>query len=192
MIMIDVFAMARTGALREGRCELSQMPRLAASLARRGGAIGYRCRGLTDERGRPAMDLELRATLALRCDRCGGDLDFELDVRRRFFFVAGEAELAAVEIDESPEEALVGSEHFDLQELVEDEAILQLPLSPRHPGCEPAAQAGETPQGRIRPFSELGALRDALRREAGPGEPAPAQGGRDSHGAAPGRKRRPN
>lgn len=186
MIMIDVFALARTGAQREGSCPVAQLPRLAASLARPEGAIAWRCRGLIDELGRPAMDLALRATLVLRCDRCGAHLDFALDVQRRFFFVAGEEELASVPIDESPEEALLGGEQFDLAALIEDETILQLPLSPRHDHCTAPVESG-VGQEREHPFAGLGALRDALRGQAA-AEAGPEAGGN----AAPGARKRLN
>lgn len=73
-----------------------------------------------------------------------------------------EADLADIPVDDAPEEPLVGSAHFDLAALIEDEAILQLPISPRHPDCaapfpvEPDADAEEE---RPHPFAELARLR---------------------------------
>jgi uncharacterized protein len=120
------------------------------------------------------MELHLRGTLMLRCDRCGREMSFALDVQRRFFFVSGEEELALVEIDESPEEALVGSVHFDLSALIEDEAILQLPLSPRHADCEPAgAFERQGAPERPKPFAGLEGLRERLRETDNSGAPRP-------------------
>jgi uncharacterized protein len=184
MDRIDVFAVARSGAQWEGRLALARMPRLGASLfledpADGAGAVQYHCGGYLDAQGRPALRLALQAVLPLRCDRCTRRLAFVLEAERNFYFVASSAQLAAIPIDDAAEEALLGSAQFDLAGLIEDEAILQLPLSPRHADCAPAvvlgpgnygAQTGATdgPQaGRPRPFAALGALRDHLLRPAG-------------------------
>jgi uncharacterized protein len=170
MNSIDVFRMARSGASLDGELDLARMPRLAASLMRHDGRLAFGCQGRIDSRGRPAMQLTLRARLPLCCDRCARELDFALSVQRTFYFVASEAELAAIEIDDAPEEALLGSAHFDLAGLIEDEAILQLPISPRHDGCalleEAAALGAPRPAN---PFAQLQGLREELRSRAAPG-----------------------
>jgi uncharacterized protein len=170
MITLDVFAAARSGAQHEGEIALARMPRLAASLVRTDGALRYRYRALTDELGRPALQLRLDARLPLRCDRCDGEFDFELAVERRFYFVHSEAQLAAIEVDDAPEEPLLGSARFDLASLIEDEAILQLPLSPRHEACRAAPGAGAAHAQRPNPFAQLQGLREELQRQ-GPARP---------------------
>jgi uncharacterized protein len=175
---IDVLRLARTGGRLEGECELAALPRLGASLARRAGTLAWSAQGLLDDQGRPALRLALHGLLPLRCDRCSAELAFVLEVERLFYFVASEAELAAIEIDDAPEEALLASERFDLQELIEDEAILQLPLSPRHDGCAPppeVAAGAAALAARPNPFAQLQALREQL---AGSPPEAP-EGGSD-------------
>jgi uncharacterized protein len=185
---IDVFTLARTGAVREGTLPLAALPRLAAGLLDSEGDVAYRAQGFVDALGRPALRLRLQADLVLRCDRCDGRLPLRIDDERLYFFVHDEAALAAIAVDEAPEEALLGSTRFDLAGLVEDEAILQLPLSPRHADCPVApGVAGARPADeRPKPFAGLQALRDELqRREPGgsKGQPGPA--------ARPARRRRP-
>lgn len=175
---IDVFAMARNHKAWEGQVPLARLARLCTSLTDgpgdRAGVLQYRCRAGLDGHGRPSLNLVLAAVLPLRCDRCAQKLDLPLAADRDFFFVATEAELAAIPVDDAPEEALLGSGQFDLAGLIEDEAILQLPLSPRHPDCRPAAgpmarqsgpaQADDTAggAGRPKPFAGLAALRASL------------------------------
>jgi uncharacterized protein len=66
-------------------------------------------------------------------------------------------------VDESEDEPLLGSERFDLYELLEDEAILALPISPRHADC--AAPALATPDmgldadDKPHPFAALAQLK---------------------------------
>lgn len=184
MKTIDVFAAARAAAVREGRIPLAKLPRLAASLvggrAAIGDGIAFHCAALIDGHGRPALHLTIEAVLPLRCDRCGQAIDWPLAAERDFYFVATEAELAALAIDTSDEEALLGSANFDLAGLIEDEAILQLPISPRHAHCSLAgigtpartgtgagAEDGEQDRTR-RPFAVLAGLREQLQEKSLP------------------------
>ncbi len=184
MDRIDVFTVARTGAHWEGQLDLARMPRLAGSLLLEhggDGAVAYRCHGYTDAQGRPGLRLWLNADLPMRCDRCAQPLRLALAAERDFYFVASGAELAAIPIDDAPEEALLGSAQFDLAALIEDEAILQLPLSPRHPDCAPARKPPTEPfaaggprsdgrrpddEGRPHPFADLADLRDRLHQSS--------------------------
>lgn len=162
MESLDVFAFSRTAARRAGEVAVAALPRLAASVMRPDGVVAYGCEGGVDGQGRPTLRLRLHGTLRLRCDRCGEEAAWQLDCERTFFFVDSEANLADIPVDDTPEEPLVGSTHFDLAALIEDEAILQLPISPRHPDCaapflvEPDAGGGEE---RPHPFAELARLR---------------------------------
>lgn len=158
----DVWDLARRGGARRGRLALADASRLAESLLDRHGAIDFGLHGSIDRRGRPAARLELHGTVTLRCDRCGRPVEVPIDETADFFFVADEAELGRLPIDESPDEPLLGSTRFDLAALVEDQVILSLPLSPRHRDCvaveatddDGAAEPAET----HRPFATLARL----------------------------------
>jgi len=165
---LDVYTLARSGASRSGELPLARLPRLGASLVRHDGVLAYEARGLVDGQRRPGLRLQLQADLVLRCDRCGGELVYALAADRLFYFVDTEEQLAAIEIDDAPEEPLLGSVRFDLAGLIEDEAILQLPLSPRHERCTarrpaPASAPADAPSPqRPHPFAALGELRGRL------------------------------
>lgn len=180
MLPVDVYELARTATGRAGELPLARLPRLGASLVRLEGMLAYDCQGLVDGLGRPALRLHLRAPLVLRCDRCSGELQYDLDVHRVFYFVDSEAALAAAEIDDAPEEALLGSDRFDLAGLIEDEAILQLPLSPRHERCARQLMEGR-PAAAVRPnpFAVLQSLR------------APPEGVVESSATPPPSRRKP-
>jgi uncharacterized protein len=135
MSTIDVFSLARTGATREGEIPLSAMRRLGAALANTAGSLRYRYEGMVDPQRRPALRLNLHGLLPLLCDRCGQELAFDLSCERQFFFVRSQRELDAIAVDATAEEPLLGDTHFDIDGLIEDEAILQLPMSPRHEHC---------------------------------------------------------
>lgn len=162
----DVWELSRRRGTVDGELPLKDAPRLAERLAETAGALCFRLRGLVDELGRPAAVLQVEGRVRACCDRCGGPVDLLIDEQARFFFVADEEELGRLPIDETPEEPLLGSRRFDVAALVEDQAILALPISPRHDDCaSPAtAEADAGPDGeRHRPFEALAALRKPRR-----------------------------
>jgi uncharacterized protein len=160
---VDVFALARTGGAIAGDLPISAADRLASLLARAEGVLRYRVEFALDDRGRPAARLQWSAALSARCVRCGGPVALNVGTDARFYFVRTEEELNALPIDpEEPEEALLGSRSFDLHALVEDEAILSLPLAPRHARCgddaHPADEAAQEAERRY-PFAVLAQLK---------------------------------
>lgn len=159
--LCDVWDLSRRRASVEGELALDDAPRLAAQLTDRVGALRYRFSGLVDDLGRPAAILAVQGELRARCDRCGSPVAVPVDEQARFFFVNDEAELGRLPIDESPDEPLLGSHRFDLAALVEDQAMLALPISPRHDRCAsaPPAAAERGAGGEThRPFEALADL----------------------------------
>jgi len=159
MRTVDVLELARDAGTVEGEFEAPRLARLSGLLAPPMGRIHYRFEGRIDERGRSAANLRIEARLGLNCDLCGERLDWMLEESDRFFFVEDEAQLGALPITAEGDEPLLASRRFDLQDLVEEQTILALPISPRHPACERRAQAAAPEPGTTRPFAVLGSLK---------------------------------
>lgn len=155
----DVFELARTSGTLEGSLPLAAAPRLRAGLRHDRGALAYRLQGRYDERGRPAALLHLEGDLPLVCDRCRQALELKLDHRAAFYFVGSEEELSRLPVTDEPEEPLVGGRRFDVAALVEDEAILCVPISPRHARCAPPTVREPADAEARTPFAALAKLR---------------------------------
>ena len=154
---VDVFELAREGGTVEGEFEVAELTRLLPMLVPPFGRIRFRLQGRIDDRGRDAATLRIQGRFGLSCDLCGSGLQWDLDETDGFFFVDDEEQLGTLPIEPDADEPLLGSRHFDLRNLVEEQAILALPISPRHPACrspEPA-QGAEHPTHR--PFAVLAA-----------------------------------
>jgi uncharacterized protein len=170
-LQVDVFELAKRGETRAGELALAVLPRLAQSQASAAAAaeplqpVMFVLEGFMDERRRPSARLALDGEIDLVCDRCAKPLRWRLQSQARYFFVRSEDELARLPVDEAEEEPLLGATRFDLRGLVEDEAILALPMSPRHVDCElevplPAAQSKDEPAPeRPSPFAQLEKLK---------------------------------
>lgn len=175
---LDVAAFCREGGRVQGRLSLQEVPRLAESLLRTADGAGpdgvdWSATGslLPVSGGAPqcVVDLAIRATVTLECQRCLQPMTLPLEIERRFRFVEGEEEAARLD-EELEDDVLARSPRFDLPALVEDELLLALPLVPRHEACPnlPAAlerlqatsadpQAQEPPPAH--PFAALAALK---------------------------------
>jgi uncharacterized protein len=96
----------------------------------------------------------------LTSDKCGLRVDLPIEIAARFWFVHDEDELNALPIKDEDADPLIGSRHFRLLELIEDEVILALPISARHAQCRPPqVESDETRSRSHRPFSPLAALK---------------------------------
>lgn len=137
---LNVQAFAQAGATLSAVDLLSKYERLMAETGAPGAdrEVRWTARGeqQTDASGyvRVWLHLEAVVNLPLTCQRCLGPADIELSVARDFRFVATE-EQAEAEDEEAEEDVLVLSRDFDLQALVEDELLMELPLVPRHAVC---------------------------------------------------------
>jgi uncharacterized protein len=171
---LDVAAFAAAGASLEGDWPLAGMRRLQESVAARPEAdpaavVAWRAGGeRTPPRGHaPQVWLHLAASaeVTMICQRCLGPMAVPLRVERRFGFVEGEAQAAALDA-ESDDDVLALDRSLDLHALVEDEVLLALPLVPRHADCSPPGTSADdavAPEAAIEhPFAVL----ESLRRKA--------------------------
>lgn len=109
------------------------------------------------------LNLQVQAQVRPTCQRCLQPVSIELDIDRPFRFVRDEAQAAELDA-ESEDDVLVLSRRFDVQEWVEDELLLALPIVPLHDVCpQPLpvsdAAAAEEPAERPNPFAVLQALK---------------------------------
>lgn len=113
----------------------------------------------------PWLHLSADAVVPLVCQRCLTPVQTLLHVDRWFRFVADEA-TAEAEDDGSEEDLLVVTRDFDLRGLIEDELLMEIPVTPVHDICPVPVQLsaedddfGASTANKSNPFAVLGALR---------------------------------
>ncbi|GAA4328607.1 DUF177 domain-containing protein [Variovorax defluvii] len=168
---LDVRRLAEAAATLSGEDALSTYARLSAELAAPAGDARVRFKATGASRDDPAghpvpwLHLTAGATLTLVCQRCLLPVDVPLQVDRWFRFVADE-DTAAAEDEEAEEDVLVATRDFDLHALIEDELLMEIPVTPRHGNCpqpvqlsavDPDFEAAEA--ARPNPFAALEKLR---------------------------------
>jgi uncharacterized protein len=109
------------------------------------------------------LTLSAHTRVWLLCQRCLQPFEQPLRVSTRLRFVHGEAQAEALDA-KIEEDVLALTRTLDVQELVEDELLLALPLVPRHEVCPtPIVVAGhdqsEASEQRVNPFALLQTLK---------------------------------
>ena len=168
---IDVNAFAAAADTLSGETPVSNFERLGSELAEPAvdtrvtwEASGERRAG-GDGAPAPWLHLRVEATLPFVCQRCLTTVQLPLTIDRAFRFAADE-ETAALEDEASDEDVLVAARDFDLLALIEDELLMEVPVTPRHEVCPVPVQLSvadpgfaEAEEAAVNPFAALDALR---------------------------------
>ncbi len=131
----------------QGALDLSQFPRLLQEIAPNSGfevsQVHWELGTWFEERlgsiPLQYMHLRLAVDLPLTCQSCFQPYLESIDSDRDYILFDTEAEAEEWDFDEEnqdAEDALVASETFNLLEAMEEELLLSLPLSARHPSGE--------------------------------------------------------
>jgi uncharacterized protein len=162
---IDVFALCKEHASKQGELPINLLTRLASDLTRHDGALHYELSGELDEKKHSIMHIRITGTLMMRCQRCLEEMAYAVDVDNSLELVHTEAELDdeeeelnAIAAGTAGIEKIVGSKTFDTFALMEDEIILSLPIVIAHEQCDKTLpmSAGE----KASPFDALRTLKN--------------------------------
>lgn len=144
---LDIFEFARSAREAAGAVRLSQLPRMlnevAADAPDRDTAFTWQAAGLTQtelqddgtEGPQPYLRLALHGSAWLTCQRCLAPCEQAFNADPVFRIVQTEEEAEEFPLDDDEAEVIVGSRHFDLVDLIEEELLLTLPLVPKHDVC---------------------------------------------------------
>jgi uncharacterized protein len=135
--VIDAFEFCRLKERSEGEIAVADLPRLADESVDKSGSVQWSFQGGNDKQGRPQLELSLRGGVRLVCQRCLAPFDFHIASKSVLVLAQHEEEADEIEallVDE-PVEIIVGSRVLNVVDLIEDEALLAMPLSPKHGIC---------------------------------------------------------
>lgn len=152
---VDPVRLAREHKCIEGRLDLRRLPRLADVLFDASGEVSYRVQGRTTAAGHPALHVDLHAELTLICQRCLEPMDVSIDSQRELVLSADADPFVPDEDEDDDTDVIPVAEAGDLEDLLEQELVLTLPMVPHHAGECPASPRGADAGGRVSPFSVL-------------------------------------
>ncbi|MGE5650067.1 DUF177 domain-containing protein [Noviherbaspirillum sp. UKPF54] len=156
--VIDAFEFCRLNESRAGEIAVVDLPRLAEESVDKSGAVRWALQGGSDRRGHPQLTLSISGSVRLMCQRCLTPFAFDIESASVVVLAQDEAgadEIEAV-LEDEPVDVVVGSRSFNIAELIEDEALLAIPLSPKHEIC-PDQVVPEAPKDaeKVSPFAVL-------------------------------------
>jgi len=159
--VIDAFEFCRTNGRREGLTPVAEMPRLAAECADKSGAIAWSLQGGSTKEGFPRIDMTVRGTVQLVCQRCLTPFAYTIDSSSVLMLGKDDADADEIEevIDDESVDVIVGSRSCDIRDLIEDEALLALPQAPKHEACPDTSALDALRSEKVSPFEALKSLK---------------------------------
>ncbi len=133
-LVIDGISFAKKSESLQGKIAVSRLERVKDSLASPQGEIAFQLEGELDGQRRANLRLSISGQVQLTCQRCLADFAHALALNNRFILVERESDLPDVNDEDPDVDFLVAEGKLNVQELIEDEIILSLPLAPRHSG----------------------------------------------------------
>jgi uncharacterized protein len=156
--VIDAFEFCRLNERREGDIAVADLVRVSEEAADKSGAIKWSLQGGRDSHGHAQMVLAVAGTVKLMCQRCLAPFAFDVDSDAVLVLARDEAGIEAIEglIDDESVDVIAGSHAMNVVELIEDEVLLSLPLSPKHDVCpDPEVLEVLKKTEKVSPFAVL-------------------------------------
>lgn len=158
--VIDSLAFAKAGGVAVGAVQIASLVRLQETLTESGGQLECRLVGSRDAEGKNWLELGVKGTLRLACQRCLEGLDYPVEVETRLLLVPSGQPWPDEELAEDGFDAIAADEEMTVASLVEDEVLLALPLSPMHDVC--AATLPHANESEPSPFAALAKLKKGV------------------------------
>jgi uncharacterized protein len=155
--VIDSLEFAHGGKELRGDVQVAELGRLADSVHDRNGILQYTLVGHIDGRQRPQLRLRVAGALGLRCQRCLGNLPYQVALDSSLLLLGKDAGGDTAEVEDL--DAVAADPEMDVWSLVEDEVLLALPIAPRHAEGECGLAAGADRDRTASPFAVLAGLK---------------------------------
>jgi len=160
-IVIDAFEFCHRHEKLDDQVAIADLSRLSNVCANDRSNLKWRLEGTIGKLGHPQLTLEISGKLELVCQCCMEPLTYEIDSQTVIMLARDEKTADEIEVllsDDDPTEVIVGEERQDVLALVEDEALLSMPLSPVHENCQVLSRK-KSDKDFQSPFAVLGELR---------------------------------
>jgi uncharacterized protein len=135
--LVDIFEFCRLKEERKGEIAVSDLDRLAGEAVDNSGTLLWSLQGGSDRMGNLQLTLSVSGPVQLRCQRCLTPFAFSIQSESTLVLAPDEKNADEIDklLDDDMVEVIVGARDFDIVRLIEDEALLALPLAPKHAIC---------------------------------------------------------
>jgi uncharacterized protein len=159
--VIDSLDFARSEQHLAGELPVATLQRLHDVLVDTEGSLHYTLRGGRDERERLQLQMTIDGELHLQCQRCLECLEYPVEVVSTLLLVPRGEQVDEELDDPDAPDAIEATTELDVTQLIEDEVLLSLPLSPRHAegACASRTAQPDDRAAASSAFSQLAALK---------------------------------
>jgi len=135
--VIDAFTFCQHREQREGSTKIADFPRLSVECANGESVLNWSIQGGVNQLGFPQLTLTVDGQLQLMCQRCLTPYDFPIDSQAELILAKDDDHADEIEsmLEDDEIDVVVGSKAFNVMDLIEDEALLAIPQSPKHAVC---------------------------------------------------------
>ncbi|GGI17550.1 MAG: YceD family protein [Oxalicibacterium faecigallinarum] len=137
--VIDVFEFCRHAEQRDGVLSGQDLPRLLEESADKNQVptVSWSLQGGVNQYGHPQIAMQVSGKTTLVCQRCMKPLDYVFESAQMLVLAKSDAQADEIEalLDDESVDVIVGDKAMKIADLIEDEALLSLPSSPRHEIC---------------------------------------------------------
>ena len=135
--VIDAFEFCRHKESRQGEMAVADLARLAGECADKSGVVRWSLVGGVDKLEFPKLSLSVAGSVQLLCQRCLTKFAFEIASESVLVLAKNEENADEIEamLEDDSIDVIVGQKALDVLALIEDEALLAIPLSAKHDVC---------------------------------------------------------
>ncbi len=158
---LDPLRLARSEEHLQGEIELSRMTRVRDLLQSDEGNVSFILAFDNDEAGNCRIRVEIETRLAMKCQRCLQPM--QVDVVRQSVLGVVEDKTAIANLPNDYEPVILAeNENMTVINIVEDELLLAIPISPLHApaDCGASKQLEQlSTEAKVNPFAALASLK---------------------------------
>ncbi|MCC8996991.1 MAG: YceD family protein [Nitrosomonas sp.] len=163
--VIDPVEFVNNSSVHRDKISLHDLTRLHDILFDDEGSLDYQISGDIDSHGKPSLILTIEGSMNLVCQRCLSKMTHKVEIENHLYLAKNNIEFDQINEDNSVD-AILAVPELDIIDLIEEEIILSLPISPRHSDelCVPyqsdlnESTIDQSPQ-RTNPFAALSVLK---------------------------------
>ena len=157
-IVVNNLEFSRNAKVLRGKIAIANLYRLRDYLHSADGVIDYKLSGEVDAEGNPLLHLAVKGKLCLKCQRCLGELEHDVELVSDLVLIENEQEFPEITEENEDVDCILAETEMDVLALLEEEIVLNLPLSPMHEtgACSVTVHAGgEADQSVFAPLAAL-------------------------------------
>ncbi|SFP56131.1 uncharacterized protein SAMN05216419_100716 [Nitrosomonas cryotolerans] len=158
--VINLLDFVRDSGAHHGKIPLAELERLQDYLFDNTNELIYTIDGRLNKDNKPTLQISIKGEVNLYCQRCLDKMAHAIDLKTSLLLVENEAELCQYDEEDSID-TILATPSIDVWVLIEDEIILNLPMTPCHQEdtCKIDHLVKNSTEQLTHPFAALTALK---------------------------------